>query len=65
MTTTTRSTRSLRWGDLPPHGYFFREAAMLTISIGVVIHLYRVIFGDELTLRYVVTPTTDKFYWCR
>ena len=33
---------------------------MLTISIGVVMHLYRVIFGDELALRYVVTPTTDK-----
>ncbi len=33
---------------------------MLTISMGVCLHLYRVIFGDELTLRYVVTPTTDK-----
>jgi hypothetical protein len=33
---------------------------MLTIAIGVCLHLYRVIFGDELTLRYVMTPTTDK-----
>jgi hypothetical protein len=41
-------------------GYFFREAAMLTISLGVVMHVYRVIFGDDLTMRYVVTPTTDK-----
>jgi multisubunit Na+/H+ antiporter MnhF subunit len=42
------------------HGYFFREAAMLIIGLGVIIHLYRVIFGDDLTMRYVVTPTTDK-----
>ena len=42
------------------HGYFFREAAILTIAIGVGMHLYRVIFGNEVTLRYVVTPATDK-----
>jgi hypothetical protein len=41
-------------------GYFFREAAMLTIAMGVCLHLYRVIFGDELALRYVVTVTTDR-----
>jgi hypothetical protein len=41
-------------------GYFFREAAMLTISLGVVLHVARVILGDEQALRYVVTPTTDK-----
>ena len=33
---------------------------MLTISLGVLIHLYRVIFGDYLTMQYVMTPTTDK-----
>jgi hypothetical protein len=42
------------------HGYFFREAAMLTIALGVVIHLLRVIFGDDFAMDYVVTPTTDK-----
>ncbi len=40
-------------------GYFFREVAMLTIAMGFGLHLYRVIFGDDLTLQYVVTPTTD------
>ena len=40
-------------------GYFFREVAMLTIVMGFGLHLYRVIFGDDLTLQYVVTPTTD------
>jgi hypothetical protein len=42
------------------HGYFFREAAMLTIGLGVLIHLLRVIFGDAFAMQYVVTPTTDK-----
>jgi uncharacterized membrane protein YhdT len=42
------------------HGYYFREAAMTTIALGVVMHLLRVVLGDEMTLRYVVTPTTDK-----
>jgi hypothetical protein len=32
---------------------------MLTIGLGVCLHLYRVIFGDELALRYAVTPLTD------
>jgi hypothetical protein len=33
---------------------------MLTISLGVLIHLYRVIFGDHLTLQHVMTVTTDR-----
>jgi hypothetical protein len=33
---------------------------MLTISLGVLIHLYRVIFGDALTLKYAMTLTTDR-----
>jgi len=41
------------------HGYFFKQAAMLTIAIGYVMHLYRVIFGDDAALAYVVTQTTD------
>src|SRR6476619_556641 len=60
MTTTqTRSDRS--WREIyRRHGYFFKEAAMLTISLGVVIHVLRVIFGDGFAIQYVVTPTTDK-----
>jgi hypothetical protein len=41
------------------HGYYFREAAMLTIAIGFFLHLFRVVFGDEATLHYVVTQATD------
>ena len=33
---------------------------MLTIGMGVCLHLYRVIFGDELALKYVVTVATDR-----
>ena len=48
------------WDTYRRHGYFFRAAAMLTIAMGVCLHVYRVIFGDDLTLQHVMTPTTDK-----
>ena len=60
MTTTTGVVRKPSfWDTCRRHGYFFREVAMLTILIGFGMHLYRVIFGDDLTLQYVVTPTSD------
>ncbi len=60
MTTTTNVVRERFLRDIfRSHGYFFREAAMLTIAIGYFLHLYRAIFGDDLTLQYVVTQTTD------
>jgi hypothetical protein len=55
----TKSHKSSLWGTYRRHGYFFREAAMLTIAIGYFLHLYRVIFGDDATLQYVVTQATD------
>jgi hypothetical protein len=61
MTTTTDVVnRESFWQTYRRHGYFFREAAMLTIAMGVCLHLYRVIFGDEIALRYAVTVTTDR-----
>jgi hypothetical protein len=60
MTTTTEVVRKQSfWKTYRRHGYFFREVAMLTILIGFGMHLYRVVFGDDLTLQYVVTPTSD------
>ncbi|WNG92565.1 hypothetical protein [Mycobacterium sp. ITM-2016-00318] len=61
MTTTTDVVRepSLR-SSFRQHGYFFREAAIVTIAMGLCMHLCRVIFGDETTLQYVMTPATDK-----
>jgi hypothetical protein len=59
MTTTTDVVQGSRWQSYRRHGYFFREVAMLTIAFGYFLHLYRVIFGDDATLQYVVTQTTD------
>ncbi len=59
MATTTDVVRPSRWQAYRQHGYFFREAAMLTIAIGFCMHLYRVIFGDDPTLQYVVTLESD------
>jgi len=58
-TTTDVVQRKSLWQVYRDRGYFFREIAMLTILGGFALHLYRVIFGDDLTLQYAVTPTTD------
>jgi hypothetical protein len=61
MTTTTDVVQKDSWWETyRRHGYFFRVAAMLTISIGVVMHTFRVIFGDAAALQHVVTLTTDR-----
>jgi hypothetical protein len=61
MTTTTEVVHKESVDDVfRRRGYFFREAAMLTIAMGFCMHLCRVIFGDETTLQHVMTPTTDK-----
>ena len=60
MDTTTDAVHRNDW--LPRYrdqGYFFRQAAMLTIAMGFGLHLYRLIFGDDATLQHVLTPTTD------
>jgi hypothetical protein len=59
-TTTDVVHQGSWWNTYRRHGYFFREAAALTISIGVVMHLCRVIFGDAVALQHVVTLTTDR-----
>jgi hypothetical protein len=58
-TTDVVQRKNSRWDHYRKHGYFFKEAAMLTIGLGFCLHLYRVIFGDDMTLQYAVTPTTD------
>lgn len=60
MATTTDVVGRSFGGIYRRHGYFFREAAILTIAMGVGLHVYRVLFGDVLTLQYAMTPTTDK-----
>jgi hypothetical protein len=60
ITTTDVVKESSPRTPLRRHGYFFREAAILTIAMGFCMHLCRVIFGDDTTLQHVMTPTTDK-----
>src|SRR5262245_56420885 len=61
MTTTTDVVNKSSFRDAyRRRGYFFKQAAMLTIGLGVLIHLLRVIFGDDFAMQHVVTPTTDK-----
>lgn len=59
-TPPTATRRPSLWQEYRRHGYLFREAAMITIATGFCLHLVRVILGDQLALRYVVTPTVDK-----
>ena len=59
MDTTTHVVHRDWLARYRERGYFFPQAAMLTIAMGFALHLYRVIFGDDLTLQYAVTPTTD------
>ncbi len=59
MTTTTAVVHRSFGQVYRDRGYFFREAAMLTIALGFCLHLFRVLFGDAATLQYAVTPLTD------
>jgi hypothetical protein len=58
MTTTATQIRPSFAQTYRSRGYSFKEAAMLTIGLGVLIHLLRVIFGDDFAMQYVVTPMT-------
>jgi len=58
-TTTNVVSKASQWDGYRRHGYFFKEVAMLTIAIGFFLHLFRVIFGNDLALQYVVTPESD------
>ncbi|MCV7077130.1 hypothetical protein [Mycobacterium szulgai] len=61
MTATTEVVhRDSRWNSYRTHGYFFREAAMVTILLGVMLHLDRVLLGDTLAMQHLVTVTTDR-----
>jgi hypothetical protein len=41
------------------NGYFFRQAASLTIATGLFLHLCRAFFGNELVLEHLFTPAFD------
>jgi hypothetical protein len=41
-------------------GFFFRQAAILTLLMGGYVHVTRGFIGDELLLRHVLTQTYDQ-----
>jgi hypothetical protein len=44
-------------------GYFFKQAAVTTLIIGLYLHLVRLhIADDAYLLAHVVTPTVDKIF---
>jgi hypothetical protein len=42
------------------HGYFFRQAAIITFAMGLYLHVTRVFLGDDLVLEHVFTPAYDR-----
>ena len=47
-------------GCISPARLLLPRSGDVDISIGVILHLDRVILGDALALRHVVTLTTDR-----
>jgi hypothetical protein len=60
MVTAEPTSATSQWVAYRRHGYFFRAAAMLTIAMGFFKHLCRVFFGDQETVRHVMTPSFDR-----
>jgi len=50
--------------SLKRHGYYFQFVMIAVLITGQYIHLSRLIFGIDLVLKYLVTPTFDMiFMW--
>ena len=43
-------------------GYYFRYAAMLTLTTGIYIHLTRLFLGTELLVQHILTPLFDQIF---
>jgi len=65
MSTTavaTSSGRAVGWDFVKHHAYFYREAAAITFVMGIYLHVSRWVFGNELLMQYLLTPTFDKVH---
>jgi hypothetical protein len=65
MSTTvvaTTSDRTTRWDFATHRAYFYREAAAITFVMGIYLHVSRWVFGNELLMQYLLTPTFDKVH---
>lgn len=60
MTTQTLSSHPQTWFEsFKQQGYYFRQAAILTIVIGTYLHISRLFLGDDLLIQHIFTPTFD------
>jgi hypothetical protein len=41
-------------------GFYARQVAIVTILVGIYMHITRLFLGDDLVLRYVFTPLFDQ-----
>lgn len=65
MSTTLSATATDRvtwWEFVARHAYFYREAAAITFVMGIYLHVSRWVFGNELLMQYLLTPTFDKVH---
>ncbi len=47
---------------LRTHAFFYRQAALATLVVGIGFHAVRLLFGDAFLLRYVLTARTDEVF---
>lgn len=59
MTTQTLSTQKTWFESFRQQGYYFRQAAILTISVGLYLHISRLFLGDDLFIQHIFTPKFD------
>jgi hypothetical protein len=59
MDTNTHGRNSTALQVLKRQGYFFQYAAVLTLIVGLYIHVTRLVFGMDLLIKKVVTPRND------
>ena len=50
------------WSLLQREGYFFRPLAISVITVGVYLHVTRLLVGDDIFLARVATPGFDKLF---
>jgi hypothetical protein len=61
--TTLPSLKSTDWFQaLKQHGFYFRPLAILVIATGFYLHLTRLFVGDDILIRYVLTPVFDQLF---
>src|SRR6266700_1847175 len=58
-TDTTTHTTSSWFEDFRSHGYYFHYAAVITLIMGMYLHVTRLFVGNELLLKEVFTPGFD------